>query len=284
MCPDLLEDYRTQLEAIGRYEDACGESPKNITGGADEKATHDHYTWRFGASSMRTRYLMLDPDGHLQAIADDLLTSFADGKLAILELPCGAGAGVLGFLSLVANMRRHKCLARLPLEVSVVAGDHSPHARGLYETMLDKSRRWLEKEGIRVSWTTQEWDASDLVSTTKAVDAWFKQTSDFEEHIVLIAAFSGAAANNFKHFEDSFKQIAARLHDRESTILLVEPESNKALAFLSKLDKLFGNVFSKLFGGSPTLTASFKWRHPFKNETPTGHISVVQYERGDAST
>lgn len=119
--------------------------------------------------------------------------------------------------------------------------------------MLDKSRRWLESEGIRVCWTTHDWNASDLVSTTKAVDTWFKQTADFEEHVVLIAAFSGAGASHFKDFEDSFKQIAARLHDRQSTILLVEPRWDKTSSFFEKLEAMFSKVFSKLFGGSPRL-------------------------------
>lgn len=237
--PRIVGDYQTELENIGRIEDAREQSPRNLIGGADEEAARDHFVWRFGASCVRTEYLILDPYRAFVPVSNDLLSCLAEGRVAILDIPCGAAPGILGFLGLIAELRAHGCLPRQPLEVAITGGDISEPARNIYHAMLTRAQPWLADEGIRIRWQTGHWDAGDESTTAKIVDRWFDGSGGCEEYVVLVAAFSGEAANQFDVFERSFNHIAARLYDRNGTILWVEPRWNKGERLLSKVKRIF---------------------------------------------
>ncbi|QDU09645.1 hypothetical protein V202x_30210 [Gimesia aquarii] len=277
--PRVVCDYRCELDALGRYENASGQSPKNLIGGIDEQATHDHFTWRFGASCVRTEYLMLDPRGLLAPVSTDILKCFSEGRIAVLDIPCGTGPGILGFLGLVAELRVRGCLPKQPLEVVITAGDISESARQLYDSMLNKAKPWLKHEGVRVKWKTYSWDAGDEPSTAELVDNWFSESPNFEEHVVLTAAFSGEAANNFETFERSFNHVASRLYNKCGTIIWVEPKMNDANKLLSKLTNMFKSIFPKWFGIEPELEDKYKWQHPFREDQLNGSLVVLRHKR-----
>ena len=277
--PRLVTDYQKELEDLGLYDDACGPSPSNLTGGTAEKDTHDHFKCRFGASCVRTEYLMLDPRGVLTPVSTDILSCFSEGRVAVLDVPCGSGPGILGFLGLAAELRIHGCLPRQPLEIVITGGDISETARQLYDNMLQKAKPWLANEGIRISWNIYTWDASEQTSTAKLVDNWFQQSSNFEEHIVLAAAFSGEAANNFDLYKPSFSHIASRLYDKCATIIWLEPKWNKGEKLLTKLIGMFQSAFSRCFRTEPQLKDTFKWQHPFKENQLKGTLLVLKHSR-----
>ncbi|MHC2069632.1 hypothetical protein ACYFX5_19340 [Bremerella sp. T1] len=278
----LISVYQKILQDIGRYEDACSESPSKLIGGEDEKSTQDHFAWRFAASVARTAFLMVDPNGQLVPVSTDLLTRLADGKIAVLEVPCGTGAGILGLLSTLAILRETKCVNSLPLEISVTAGDFSESARNLYSEMLSNCSEWLNLHAIRLSFETHHWDASEEPTTAQLVDSWFSATEGFEEYVVLISAFSGDAVHRFEEFDRSFQHIASRLYSRKGMVLWVEPSMNDARKYLKKAETLFQR-FTRLFGFSPGLEGKFRWQHPFRELTPSGSIIVMKHQKLEVS-
>lgn len=279
MPPRVVADYADELKAVGRYEDACGQTPRDVIGGVDEEATLDHFAWRFGASCVRTEYLMLDPRGVLAPVSTDILSCLSEGRVAVLDIPCGASPGILGFLGLVAELRIHGCLPKQPLEVMITGGDISDAARRLYDNMMQKSQPWLANEGIRIRWNTFSWDARQEPSTAALVDNWFHAAPDFDEYLVLTAAFSGEAANNFEMYDRSFSHIASRLYNKCGTIIWLEPKSNKGKTLLAKLFGMFQAAFASWFGSEPQLEDAFKWQHPFRDDQINGSLMVLRHRR-----
>lgn len=274
---NLVADYVQELRAISRYEDACKKETCSSTGGADEERTHNAFVDRFCSSVCRSGYLVLDNQKRLKPVSDELLARLGDGRLAILDVPCGSGAGILGLLSLIASLRVHGALPRLPLTIDITAGDFSETARNLYDNMLPRAVPWLEEQGIRISWTTHAWDASDRFSTSLIVDQWLNNSPLCEDFVVLVAAFSDAAANNFKKFERSFQHITERLHNRSGSFVWIEPNWNKSPRFFDAIEGHFNKVLN-FFNGTGRLSDNFSWRHPLNNNACRSQIMVVRHE------
>ncbi|MEX1026425.1 MAG: hypothetical protein WD049_00235, partial [Candidatus Paceibacterota bacterium] len=273
----LASDYAAQLRDIGRFEDACQKKRSNATGGEDAERTLDAFVHRFCASACRTGYLVLDNNGYLSPVSDELLARLCDGRVAILDIPCGSGAGILGMLSLIASLRQHGALPRLPLTIHITAGDFSETARQLYDNLMPKAVPWLEEQGIRISWTTHAWDASDQFSTSAIVDCWLDHSAGCEDFVVLVAAFSDAAANNFKRFERSFQHITERIHNRSSAFVWIEPDWKKTSKFLDAIERHF-NKFVSFFSGTNRLSDRFEWFHPLKGKPCPSKIMVVRHQ------
>jgi hypothetical protein len=278
----LVRDYEEELKHIGRFTDACREAPRGDIGGVSERETYDHFAYRFPASAVRTEFLMLDPKDCFHAVSQSLLNSFSDGRISILDVPCGAGASILGFLDLLAYLRSKQILCRLPVDLKITAGDYSQYARDLYDRMLTRAKPRLEQQGIRIEWQCVEWNAEMQSTTAALVDKWFQQGSDSEEWIVLVAAFSGEAmkdSNIAEAFAKNFEHIAARLYDRYGFLLWIEPCSNDAESWLKKVIKMFQGLLDIWGNSDGVLEHSFSWQHPFRPVTPTGRVRVLNFDR-----
>lgn len=275
--PTLVQDYVEELHAIGRYDDACQNVCPSSTGGVDVERTYNAFVDRFCASVCRSAYLVLNSNGRLSPVSDELLSRLADGRLAILDIPCGSGAGLLGLLSIIASLRENGSLPRLPLTIEVTAGDFSESARALYERLMQRAKPWLEHEGIRIRWMTFHWDASDQFSTSAIVDQWLDNSRGSEEFVVFVAAFSDAAANNFSKFERTFAHITERTHNRSNLFVWLEPDWKKTPKFFEALEKHFAKI-ANLFRGTKRLSDSFRWLHPLNANKCDGKIMVVRHE------
>ena len=278
----LSEVYRIELNDLGRFEDACQKPPSGDIGGSDAKSTQDHFTWRFAASAARNGYLALDPKLEFSVVSKDLLEGFASGRISVLDVPCGTGAGLLGLLSMLSDLRRLDAIGRLPLEVSITAGDFSPSARSIYENMLNGCKADFDEQGIRIDFETLDWDASDEPTTARLVDRWFQRSTNIEEYIVLISAFSGDGASKFEEFDRSFQHIASRMHDRLGTMLWVEPCMKKSGKFLNSVSMAFQKLKS-WFGFDKVQESEFIWQHPFSDYIAKGRLMVMRHKRIEVS-
>lgn len=274
---NLADDYVQELHAIGHYEDACKKETSSSTGGADLERTYNAFVDRFCASVCRSAYLVLDNEQRLKPVSDELIARLGDGRLAILDVPCGSGAGLLGLLSLIVSLRVNGSLPRLPLTIHVTAGDFSGAARSLYENVLSRAVPWLEEQGIRINWTTHGWDASDQFSTSAIVDQWLNNSPGCEDFVVLVAAFSDAAANNFNKFERTFQHITERIHNRSSAFVWIEPNWKKTSKFFDALERHFNNI-TNWFCGTKRLSDNFRWHHPLNGNECDGKIMVVRHK------
>jgi hypothetical protein len=94
--------------------------------------------------------------------------------------------------------------------------------------MLSKLEPLLAQQGIIIKWALYEWDATRNDETAKLIDNWFALASDSDEYLVCISNFSGALidAGMFDDFKPCLEQILARLHDKKSTLIWIEPTSS----------------------------------------------------------
>ena len=277
----LCAVYGECLNSLGMYEEACGPSPPDseLIGGSSDQDTINHFTHRFAASAVRIEYLALDPNESLGNIPSDLLITLCDGRIAVLDVPCGTGAGILSLLGTIAELRRSKVVSSLPLYVHVTAGDCSPKALEIYEVILEEIQPWLVQQGINVTWNKDLWHAERPESTSDLVTSWLSRNANAEEYIVLIAAFSGEAATQFDAYKRTFEHISERLYGRRSSIVWVEPIWHKA----ERLFKRVHDLFEKMpwFSEDPTgaLASRFLWLHPFNQKHIRGSILVKKYSR-----
>lgn len=188
---EFVNLYQNKLIQLGKLEEAKKPSPadKDLIGGVSREATIDHFTYRFPASAVRVEYVALDPDSKFQDITDDLLTTLSDGNIAVLDIPCGSGAGILSLLSTVADLRKNRTLPKLPLTITITAGDISETALEIYESLLSGLSPILLAEGIALRCSTTLWDATAANMTASIIDKWFTNAPDAEEYIGLFSHF-----------------------------------------------------------------------------------------------
>jgi len=276
---ELVNDYRNQLSSLGRLNDAQGESPKGEIGGESEEDTHQHFIHRFGASAARTSFLILDPHDEIGGISSELRDSFTDGQISVLDIPCGTGASILGFLGCIYQLRKEKLITTLPLDVYITAGDISEHALKIYNDMAEQAQHWLQNEGIRIHWDCHKWDITDHGSTASLIDNWFSQSKS-EEWIVMIAAFSGFLAGKKSDFDENkrfVQHICERMHNRLGSITWIEPISNDSQWIFNKIENLgsWGRWAVRFF----KIGFSFKWIHPIKLVAYNGGLRVFHNKR-----
>lgn len=279
----LIEAYRKTLEDFGELDEAKfgKHEPSRLIGGVDEKSTRLHFAHRFEASSVRLQYLSIDPRGQLTPVSNDLLISLSEGRIAVLDVPCGTGASLLGLLSTLAALREATSLPTWPLTVYVCSGDVSPFALQLYEHVKSYAADWLERQAIRLEHVTMVWDASRGDSTTELIDAWlYNAPNDVQEYLVIFAAFSGEAGNHFSRYQRSFEQVAERLHNKPATLLHVEPRMTGSKQFFKQLSSLFSRVIA-WFKSAPEepLSDSYRWFNAIRYRELRGSISVLRYIR-----
>ena len=242
--PNLIRIYKDALLSRNLFVDACGPSPEesDIIGGDSDSATIKYFTHRFATSAVRLEYLVLNPIKQFDKIASDLLTSLTDGKITILDIPCGSGAGILSLLGTIAELRSQRCIVQLPVSICITGGDYSNNALEIYNSLLPELNVWVQQYGINISWNTHDWDATRPDSTAQLIDNWFNSASGEEEYLVLINAFSGAGNRDFDSIQRSIQHITERLYNKSCTIVWVEPSWGESQSLFKKLKKLFEKI------------------------------------------
>lgn len=285
MPPELSHSLREELTHRGLFDEACGPNPteQELIGGAGIEDATRHFTHRFKTSAARVQYVLLTPCGTFDSVSSDLLSFAFDGKVSILDVPCGSGGGLLAFLCTVAELRRQGVLPTTPVEISILAGDISPDARQIHEAMLTRLRPGLADVGIRVLWQHADWNVSDVFSTSRLVDQWFNICPNEEEYMVFVSAFSGFADKNLEVVLTTFHNIMGRFHSKPCLLFWVEPGMNLSTRVLKAITEWFTRLFSGSFvQRSATTTKGFVFRHPFTDERINGRAQVRSFKRENA--
>jgi hypothetical protein len=224
--------------------------------------------------------VVLDPRGRFGNIPKDVLQSFASHRIALLDIPSGAGAGGLCLLSLLCELRRARLIPRLPLTVSILGGDISIEAQRLYREQLDGLRTVLSSYAINVELETRDWDAADLVSTNELCHAWEQKARHGNERFVLITNFSGAGDKMLDVFKEAFRHISVRAAGANATVLWIEPGDKGGEAFLRRAVKLIIAIFARrsVVNDAPP-TCEFNWWHELHSREYSGRSAVFHYRR-----
>src|SRR5262249_48845944 len=156
------------------FDDACGPSPadKDLIGGHDAVDAQNHFVHRFTTSSARVEFVVLNAGKNFDRTSIDLLSVFTDGRLSILDIPCGSGGGLFGLLCTMAELRRQFAQPKLPLDLHVHSADISPHAMEIHRSLLQRVRGHLAEAGIRLTAEYSAWDVTNDFSTARLMDAW----------------------------------------------------------------------------------------------------------------
>lgn len=253
----------------------------------------EHFATRYATSCARTQLATLDPLGTLRTVPDLFIAATAGGKLGVLDIPCGAGAVSADLLATVAMLRQSGVCPRTPLQVSLVAGDISQHARSYASKLLDGLQATLNSQAIFVETKFVHWDVTDPDSTTNLLHTWMKQSHDYHRYLAVLANFSGflekaKSLNKVQRQLDCIFQWAAA---RRSAVIWLEPQTNAAVkGFFPKIADFFAKTLPRLFrgrweDGEKILRSQCRYLHPIKAPlAPRVGLSVIRLEvtEGDA--
>jgi hypothetical protein len=282
----LSTAYRAKIEALGLIDVAtCYGDEDGPAGGMTDEDTKKHFARRFSASCGRVQLAVLDPKDDLSSASDLIINSFAGGKVALLDAPCGAGAAFASVLATIASLRRASCIPSDPLEVNIVGGDLSPYALGLSRDLHDALQDSLAEVAISSTFTAVDWNARDKQKTVELLRAWVHACTGVRTRFAVTANFSDFLGNggNFKecrlHLEDIFRWADTP----GARFAWFEPQTKSAMSMFERLSNLVVDMklhILKYFtnsgpSGTPALSQALL-EHPLDvNRNFTVRLSVL---------
>lgn len=199
-------------------------------GGGSREDTERHFVNRFDGSLARLQLALLDPANELDETSDTLLLRLSGGATCIADAPCGACAGALSSLVLVAVLRANGVLPRIPLDIKLLAADISAHAHGLGQEMMDAVLPFLEEQAITVcvDWVT--WDVTCAMSNAQFVRQVVVTTNVCKGKLLLVTNFSGflAMSGKTKAAEPQLTELFKFFSGVDSAAIWLEPTHNSA--------------------------------------------------------
>jgi hypothetical protein len=233
------------------------------TGGPSQDETDKHFAQQFDGSVVRAQLALLDPHEHVAHVADGLARLLAGGRIAILDIPSGAGALALSLLSTVAELRARGVLPRQPLDVILVGGELSGPARSYADDLFAVMSPSLAAQAIFVEHTQVSWDVCDRVSTTALLQLFMGRAANAEQRVVVVSNFSDFLGRSGKQREaepqlqDIFRFCSSATVP--AAAIWLEPHTNKAVGpggalswFVGAVKKKIAKFATVFFGGRAT--------------------------------
>lgn len=283
---ELVNSYEMELSNLGLLERARrGTDKKDIHGGCNREEAIEHFTYRFGVSAGRSEFTILAPSEAITKFSDALLSTFSDGHVGLLDIPCGTGSASVTFLTVLAELRTKQILPKLPLTISIVGGDCSKTALGICRSMLDRVRPILAQQGIIIHYELDQWNATRNDETARMVDKWFALANGAGEYVVCISNFSGALIKGkiFDDFTPCLSQILGRLHDKRSTLIWIEPvDSNAKKGLIPKIFEFINRSIPWFHSADKTKdfpSASYQMKNPINEHVHRTGVQVQRFER-----
>lgn len=224
--------------------------------------------------------LVIDPARAFNRIPDDLIISFSEGHVSVLDIACGTGAAGASILSTISVLRANSKLPKNPLDISIVGGDCSDTALTIYEEMIDSLKPTLSAVGIEAHLTKTRWEAEESYTTSEMFDLLFDDNSNTEEYLIIVANFAGTLTRHFSQFEDSIRHILDRTSNKKCTIIWVESKMESARTLFKKLEKLVNRCVPwRQVSQEEPLSYDYDWYHPFQNRKLPCRVLVKEYRR-----
>lgn len=280
----LAEEYRSRLVDERLLELALERGAGGEVGGAGAEETDRHFSWMFANSAGRSVYVCIDPRAELGDVSRLVSACLLDGELLLVDVPCGGGAGALGVISAIYEQRKAKVVPRLPLRVTVLAGDYSDRGREHFEAMAAQLAPHLRDQAIELELHTLHWDARDIYSSTAFIDRACDLAANKDRVFLLVNNFSGAltdAALNelFGHF---LSQFTGRMRRIPNCVCWIEPNSKSANRMLPKLMAWFSRVFSRFVppASGAHSSATYQVTDPLTSTVFGSGVSVLRADQG----
>lgn len=290
---DAHGEYLNENGWWSKYDPA---GAKGTIGGSGDEDACDHVVNRFLNSAARMQYVCSDPRDEQVDVRDAVFDQLAQGRIHVIDLAAGNGAGTISMLSLICELRRTDLIPRLPINVSVSAVDFSPAALNHFAAILDKVMPWLASAGIHVELTLCHCDLTVLGDFSEVLDGFFTdaRARGVCRFLCVISAISGARREGVEPMIDSLKHAAASLSHskRSSSWLWVEPHVGKS--WFTKLADVVRLTLTRIQhrfgakGDSFTLSTdvpmledpvprSFYWNDPHNGKATLSRVVVLAF-------
>jgi len=283
--PPLADAYRAELRDKSLLElvpDASSGASRAV-GGDDDHKTLLHFAGRFLNSATRTERLLLDSARSFGDIQDDLLQTFADGRLVVVDIPCGTGGALLGLLGTLLEARKARCLPTSPLNIRLLGADISLTALDIYQSMIEKLQPEFQSVGIEIEYSTQQIDLLEIPSVSSFCKQIDKEVSR-SEVFILIGNVTHLSKSNLDLLSNSARHLAESMSSYASTLLWVEQGSKNNKRLFDKLQNMWVALQRFLAKTTPSLTdsISYEWMCPIQQKPVTSFVSVIRYDRTSA--
>lgn len=225
-----------------------GEQGGSPVGGMSADAAADHFARRFSGSVARAQLAILDPKGDVTAASDSFIRLLAGSKICLTYVPCGAGATAFTFLSAIAELRARGVLPRQPLDVYLIAGELSDHAKRYAMELLDELMGPLAEEGIFLKAEFVEWNVLEPFSNTRLIQRMTLMSGEYPRKMLVVANFSGLLQreSKFKAAREQIDELFRHASGGSSTAVWIEPQMN----IVTDEGKLFDRLVA-VFTGLP---------------------------------
>lgn len=275
----LSEEYIRRLDGEGLLSLAQTREPQGETGGASREATDRHFACQFANSAARAVYVCIDPLDELEDVSSLIRHYFTDGRVLLIEVPCGSGAGALGLLSAIYEQRHARLLPTLPLCVDVLGGDFSQRGTEHFRSLIGQVKNSLKSQCVDVTFRSQDWNAMDIRSSSRLIDTAVEMSVSCDQVFLLVSNFSDALNDDrlreqFQHF---LIQFTGRMAEPNS-IFWIEPTSNKAQKILSVFDKILARLarWLRLSGGGLISGVRYRFYDPVTSSEIHSGVRVLK--------
>lgn len=281
---DLNEVYHRRLQELDLLAEAKSfDGKQGGHGGETQADTYKHFASLYPNSASRVQCVILNPHTVFADISRDLILTLSSHRVAVLDIPCGAGAGGIALLTTIKELRISNIIPSTPLSIDIFAADYSPAALDLYKSQVDLLLPKLGESGISVSFHRHLWDAAQLQQTSDLVEDYLAHQAN--EYLVLMANFSGAGKSQFSAFKRSFEHMFVRLSSRRIkgvTILWIEPLNPSGTSHIQKLKDLisdFKGYVSNIKQEVKCLECNYAWHSFIQSKKITSGVAVRDYKR-----
>ena len=231
IAPRLADAYRDSIAAHNLTRISLARSPKvSPVGGTTPQAADEHFAQAFDGSAARTELAFLDPKEEVVNVADALAKVGAGGRIAVLDLPSGAGAFSLAFLCTLAELRARDAVPRVPLEAVVIGGELNSRATHYAKDLYGRVRHLLAAQAVDVEYKPMHWDVCDPISTAMVLKRFVADADMATRKLVVVSNFSGfmKTRGKRKEAEPQLDEVFRFCTGARSTALWIEPQTNAA--------------------------------------------------------
>jgi hypothetical protein len=221
------ESICSMLGIFARYVEALGVK-KNI-GSSTETESQHHLLGRYLNSASRTQYIACTDEADAIQIKEELLAQLLGGKLYVVDIAAGNGAGTMSLINSICELRVvSQELPRDALDIEIHALDFSQHSLSYYERIAEMLREKHLEAGITVSVKPHLLDLTKDASLKATISEVKQKIGENPRYLLICSAISGVGQETFKtHFRHSYKYIVESFQQINSTFFWVEPHTEK---------------------------------------------------------
>lgn len=262
----LEQAYRQALDELGLTAIATNLSDRGdgTIGEATQEGARKHFAKRFSGSCGRIQLFALDPHHTFKTTRSALATVFSAGRVRLLDIPLGAGAGAISLVSLVAQLRAESqpIFPKIDLDVQVVGGDNNPHQIEIANRMFRILKPWWLEQGLNADLETVEWDVLSDEATSDLIERWRGGLDGETLPAVICSNFSGFLAQTnpqdpprlwIDEAESCLRQLFAAVAAQRAMTFWIEPagKDSQRRVFPKLRPKVFGR-FKRIVPTSPS--------------------------------